>query len=606
MSRSKKKALTASQQSALTHSRGPCLVLAGPGSGKTTVLVERVVFLIESLSLSPSSILVLTFSRKAALEMQERFLSRTGGSYPDVTFGTFHSVFYQILRLSTGRDLTLISEKDRLALVRGASASSFGPSGHVPAAEQVLSAISAFKEGGPSALPEAFRGEGQQAFSSLLSTYQDYLSENDLLDYDDMILGCRSLFAERPDLLARWQDRFRFLLVDEFQDISRGQYALIRALAGRDRNVFAVGDDDQSIYGFRGASPSVMRDFLRDFPGTVTISLSDNFRSTRRIVRMAGKVIACNRDRFPKKIRAARREEGRIPEIRSFVSVRDQDQALIEKLKALPVSELEETAVICRDHVRLRRISEALAGAGIPVPGLEGRPDPLEAELVSDLQTYVRLAGQAGRGALKREDLMGVLNRPVRYLTRESLPGPVLSLRDLQRPGAPSALVRLARDLSLLSRMPAGRTLSYIIRGMGYGAFAAERAGLKGKDLPAFLVRLEEAGKGAASLSDLALVLEESAEGREKGGGPAGEGVRLLTMHASKGLEFDRVFLPDLNDVILPGRRCRTRDQEEEERRLFYVALTRARNELHLYYIRGREGDRLMPSRFLLPLGVRP
>ena len=294
-----------SQREAITHTFGPCLVIAGPGSGKTFVLVEHIVFLIESLHIPPSKILVLTFSRAAAGQMRDRFLRRISADTTSVTFGTFHSVFYHILRETTGRPWPVIGEEERRRFAAMLTRNLWPEKALRPLPDQLLSDISRYKScGGRDFTPSAAVGD-PRLFSRALRSYGAFLKESSCIDLDDMITECRRLLQRDRDARGRWMARFPFLLVDEYQDINRDQYALLRLLAGDRANLFAVGDDDQSIYGFRGSDPRIMTGFVRDFPGCRRVFLETNYRCGRPIVQKAALVIGENRERIPKKIRAA-------------------------------------------------------------------------------------------------------------------------------------------------------------------------------------------------------------------------------------------------------------------------------------------------------------
>lgn len=303
-----------SQQEAIRHFRGPCEVIAGPGSGKTFVLVERILCLLLEQGIPPSQILVLTFSKAAALQMQSRFQKRirelflsedpclpdslSADSFTEVTFGTFHSVFLSILKASSVQRTSILDNSRSRKLLSSLFERYYG---RLPQNEELtdLSALIA-RAKASGEIP------GQNSFQRLLEDYETYLKENSLLDFEDMIGRCLKLLRSDPELLSSWQKRYRYFLIDEFQDINREQFEGIQLLAGDEANLFVVGDDDQSIYRFRGADVRLIIDFPDYYPGTHVIHLNINYRSYAPIVRCGQQVICKNRMRLSKEAIAAR------------------------------------------------------------------------------------------------------------------------------------------------------------------------------------------------------------------------------------------------------------------------------------------------------------
>lgn len=302
------KGMTPPQQEAVLHKRGPMMVLAGPGSGKTFVLTRRIAQLIRSGEASPDHILVVTFTRMAAEEMKSRFLQIMGETSTAVTFGTFHSVFYRIIRAAYGqRAGTIMPENQKYQVLQEiVHARGLEIEDEKEFIQGVLSEISVVK-GEMMDLQNYYSVScPSETFRRIFTDYQHYMDSHQLIDFDDMQTMCYELLSQRPDILAAWQRKFCYILVDEFQDICRIQYELVKMLALPENNLFIVGDDDQSIYRFRGARPEIMLGFERDFPGTKSVLLDVNFRCDRNIVYAAGLVIGKNKTRFPKKISSSR------------------------------------------------------------------------------------------------------------------------------------------------------------------------------------------------------------------------------------------------------------------------------------------------------------
>lgn len=330
---------TKSQSEAIRHQDGPLLVLAGPGSGKTTVVTKRVQYLVQDCHISPSSILVITFTKAAATEMKERFLRLMEQSeekpqgYGNVLFGTFHAVFFNILKLSYGfTAANILREETRYQYMKEiVDRLKLEIDDENEFISGVLGEISLIKNE-RIALEHYFsKNCAEDIFRKIFASYEQRKRNARLIDFDDMLSYTWELLTKRPDILEAWQKKFRYILVDEFQDINRLQYDILRLLAQPENNLFIVGDDDQSIYRFRGAKPEIMLNFQKDFPTAGRVLLNDNFRSTRQIVNAAGRVIRKNQSRFAKEI-TARGGEG--PGVR-ILAFEDQQQECLYLLKEM-------------------------------------------------------------------------------------------------------------------------------------------------------------------------------------------------------------------------------------------------------------------------------
>ena len=293
-----------SQIRAIAHLSGPMMVLAGPGSGKTSVIVERTAYMINEGKISASSILVVTFSRAAAVEMKERFLKFVNRDRSEVTFGTFHGIFYGILKAAYNLNASnILSEEEKYSIIREMT-EKFGQEMEQEGdfLEEIAKEISVVK-GNCISLEHYYASCcSDEVFREIYNGYKNALRTRRKLDFDDMILCCYELFSQRPDILKAWQKKFVYILVDEFQDINSLQYKILQMLAAPANNLFIVGDDDQSIYHFRGARPEIMLNFTRDYPGAETVLLDVNYRCSGNILKTAMNVINCNKKRFRKKL----------------------------------------------------------------------------------------------------------------------------------------------------------------------------------------------------------------------------------------------------------------------------------------------------------------
>ncbi|MDE6984592.1 MAG: ATP-dependent helicase, partial [Lachnospiraceae bacterium] len=348
------------QHRAISHGAGAMLVLAGPGSGKTFVVTQRVKYLIEHHHVRPKDILVITFTKAAATEMQERFGKLSGGRNYPVHFGTFHSVFFQILRHTyrfTAQNIIREGDKYKLLtqILGGMPAeirSQYQPDDSTDTLQRLLSEISTVKNNGIT--PQQIRSTtvSQTEFEYIFQMYKQEMNRSKRIDFDDMVLLCRDLLAARPETLRLWQQRFQYILVDEFQDICPLQYEVVRMLAKPQDNLFIVGDDDQSIYGFRGSRPEIMLNFTRDYPGAEQVLLDVNYRSRRDIVDVAGKLIAHNQMRFDKKVRTQNEQLGGV-KIYSFHSKLRQAEniaLLIKQYMTQPDARYSDIAILYRTN----------------------------------------------------------------------------------------------------------------------------------------------------------------------------------------------------------------------------------------------------------------
>ena len=593
------------QDAAIHHFTGPCEVLAGPGSGKTFVLIQRILFLIRDKGVAPSSILALTFSRASAIEMQRRFHGLTRPEQYPVVFGTFHSVFYRILRESSDHSITLITNARQRGLLNSLILRYLQ---HTPSAEEVTSLSSLIsKTKATGRYPAEGSGEALSNFRSLFRDYTAYLTENDLIDFDDMIERCRLLLRRSPEILERWQRRFCFLLVDEFQDINASQFEILRLLAGEKGNLFVVGDDDQSIYGFRGSDPSYMLRFQEIYPGAPKIILNINYRCRGEISRRALCVIKENTVRMDKEVQSYRPGEHCV-HLMEFEDEERQYDALVRMLSELKDAAIGRTAVIVRSHMQMQGLRSFLEKNGIPYQE-RGRgkkesafQDRRAGEEIRVLLGYLRLAEEFSQDTLTREHLFAVMNHPERYLLRKDFGKETYSEEELlllyPRGSREAAqLRRLCRDLYVMQHLSPVRALRYLEEEIGVKpqtrglSGTLESLALECRDLTQFRQRLER-----EKLSIPAGTADQNAEKNA---------IQILTMHACKGLEFDTVFLPDLNEGVLPSRRAQSPESIEEERRLFYVSMTRARDQLYLMYLRGDRENPRLPCRFLHALGVK-
>ena len=604
-----------SQQRAIAHLSGPMMVLAGPGSGKTSVIVERTAYMINDGGIAPGNILVVTFSRAAAKEMKERFLSFTGQQHTSVTFGTFHGVFYGILKHAYGfTAANILSEEEKFGILKELILNYGGDlaeEGDFP--EEIAKEISVVK-GNKISLEHYYSSCcPDEVFRQIYQGYREMCQSRRKLDFDDMILYCYELFVQRKDILVAWQRKFQYILVDEFQDINQLQYEIVRMLAQPQNNLFIVGDDDQSIYHFRGARPEIMLNFTRDYPEAETVTLNVNYRCSGQILSSAMRVIGENKKRFSKKL-STPNPTGDTVRIREFQNPREEYLTVVSELRERMENgeNLEDTAILLRTNQEAEGLVGALMERQIPFNMKEKLPNLFHHWICRNLLAYMHFAA----GDRSRKYFLEFMNRPNRYIARDALSlSPVVDLEQLKeyykdKDWMCDRITTLETHLRVLKGLAPYAAINFIRKGMGYEEYLheyAEYRKIKPEELSEILDRLTESTKGINSLEeweayieDYTAKLEEQARKAEQ----EREGVLISTLHGVKGLEYDQVYILNVNEGSMPYRKAVLEPAIEEERRLFYVGMTRARKKLALCYVRQQYEKKREPSRFLKEAGV--
>ena len=586
---------------AISHHNGPMLVLAGPGSGKTTVITHRVQKLICEYGISPSNILVITFTRAAAREMEERFgqLTKDQATMSGrVAFGTFHSIFFKILKFAYRYDAShIVREEQRIQYIRELIEKyKIETEDETDLIASLLSEISMVKGDMLDLAHYYAKSCSQDIFRGIFQGYEERLKKEGLLDFDDMLVMCYELFQQRPDILAAWQKKYTYILIDEFQDINCLQYQIGRMLACPENNLFIVGDDDQSIYRFRGAKPEIMLGFEKDYPDAKRVLLGINYRSTRQIVEAAEKVIVQNQMRFEKKIYAAK-GDGKPVITRRFSDPQSEAEEIVRELRAYHDGGFSwsEMAVLTRTNQGPRLIIEKLMEYDVPFYTRDTLPNLYEHWISRDILTYIKIAA----GSRKRSDFLQIINRPKRYISRDALESKEIQWESLKRFYIDKAwmidrIEQWEYDMKVLAKLAPAAAVNYIRKAIGYDEYLKEHAKyrqMKPEELYETADMLQESAAGYKTIESWFAHMQQYAEEllkqtRDKN--EKKEGVCLATMHSSKGLEYQIVFIPDANDGTIPHQRAILDADVEEERRLFYVAMTRAKERLHIYYVKER------------------
>ena len=606
--RKQEMAFSKAQTQAIMHKDGPMMVLAGPGSGKTTVITHRVQYLTKEYGIDPGDILVITFTRAAAEEMRERYEALTGGG-SRVTFGTFHSIFFRILKLAYRYTAdNIVREEQQMQFVRElAQAGGLEPEDENEFAASILSEISSVK-GERIALEHYYsKNCPDTVFRQLYAGYEEKMRRAGLIDFDDMMVLCLELFTERKDILSAWQRRYRYILIDEFQDINRLQYEIVRMLAKPEDNLFIVGDDDQSIYRFRGAKPEIMLGFERDYPGAGRILLDVNYRSTEEIVAPALRLIGENQKRFSKAIHTTGRH-GKNVITKLWQDPGEENLAIAREIQLYLQSGVRpgDIAVLYRTNAGPRFLMEKLMEYNLPFRTRDTVPNLYEHWISRNILTYIRIA----LGSRAREDILQVINRPKRYISRDVMPDETVSFEKMkafyaEKDWIAERIESLEGDLRAIARMSPLAAVNYIRQGMGYDEYLIEYAAFRRMRPEELLETADELKESAAGFKTFdewfahidaykEELLRQAAQRRTET-----DAITLATMHSAKGLEFPIVYILDANEGITPHSRAMLDEDMEEERRLFYVAMTRAKTRLHVYAVRERYHKKAEVSRFV-------
>ena len=615
------------QRAVVLHDRGPALVVAGAGSGKTRTVVHRIAYLIAKRGVHPAEILAVTFTNKAAEEMRERLGRLVGRAASDLWVSTFHAAALRVLRVHGERigldpGFPVYDEDDQLQVIKEVL-TGIGLEARPAAVRSWVDRVKSRAVGGDfkralDELPDWVAGIGPEAFAEVFAGYQARMRALGALDFSDLLLWAIELFEAHPEVLARVRARARYIHVDEYQDTNPAQYRLTKLLAGEEANLVAVGDPDQSIYGFRSADLRNILRFAEDFPGAKIYKLETNYRSTEAILRVANAVIRHNVARLEKTLRPAR--PGGEPVLR-FAAYDHRDEAAFvarEAKRWLASYRPREIAVLYRTNAQSRVLEEAFRREGVPYRVVGGTAFFARRE-VKDLLAYARAALQPGDDLA----LLRILNTPPRGIGAKS----VERLKEVARSEGIPLFAALKRTEAVLPARQAEAVRGFLrlLEALGELALAVGPRAFFEEVLAATRYReylLQEAGgedrlenveellraageweeeKGgelAAFLDEVAL----TARAEEPGGGPE-DAVNLMTLHNAKGLEFKVVFLVGVEEGLLPHRSSTGAEEVEEERRLFYVGITRAMERLYLTHAGERElygrRERVEPSRFL-------
>ncbi len=597
---------TEEQIKAIEWYEGPLMVIGTPGSGKTTVIVNRVNNLIYEYDVRPENILVITFTKAAAVSMKERFLELSGLTSTSVRFGTFHSFFYWIIRTAYGDKLNLgvLDEQKKRDVLR-TILRKLGPETYDN--EETL--VSVMNQLGIISCNmidiENYysRDMSGNDFVTTYRLYKEYKERNGLIDFDDMVTECYKLLKDRPDILERIRELYPFIMVDEYQDTNMIQYEILKMLAHPRDNIYVVGDDDQSIYGFRGARPDIMHKFTKEFRNASTLQLSNNFRCPKEIVELSSSIIADNKKRYGKSLKSVVSSKGQVT-IDDMRTQTDEYNLILSRLqkafkKGVPPSDI---AIIYRTNLGPRRLMYKLSSYNVPFNVRDAIPDITNHIYVRPILSYIRYA----MGDHSRKVFLDIMNKPVRYISRDMLTSEVVELEDLLKAAKGKDYLRdnikrMISEIKTISKLSPFAAVNYIRRAVDYDGYLKKLAEDRNIDYDEISDMLDEF-QSMISDSDTFLQMFEMLETSRKPKEEKEEevdGIQLMTLHSAKGLEFSEVHILDAVEGSIPHKKSKSPDEIEEERRLFYVGITRSSNNLYIYVPREIGDRQVSPSRFL-------
>lgn len=602
--------LNTNQKKAIECALGPTLVIAGPGSGKTHVIINRIHYMINTLKCHPSHILVVTFSKLAAKEMHERFLKNHKDSR--VTFSTLHSLFYRILRKNDPNRYSLdhlLGDKERKFILQKLFVE-LAVEEYEDFIEEFIKHLTLMKN--QLINPKYYYPDGisKENFLKLLERYEHYKENNQYFDFDDMLVDCYHLLNHQPRLLTILQDQYRYILVDEFQDINLVQFELLKMLATREQNIFVVGDDDQSIYKFRGAKPEFLLDFKKYFANTQQFLLDINYRSTKNILNYSIALIASNQNRYMKALTTPNLS-GIAPQLIYCKDMREQAELIFKiiiDLKNKGVS-LSDMAIIYRTNVEARCIVELLLKSVVPFRLRDGMITLYDQWITKDILSYLYLAKNMDNTDLT----LSIINKPKRYINKalleevRSVKGPVLlnllhldTLTEWQK----NYIQQLLLDLQNIKDKTLIEAVRYIRKKIGYDQYIQDYASyrkLAASPLLEVLDELEDSTLGFEEMTSWETFLKNMSQQikEQPHKDMLKDAITLSTMHGAKGLEFDHVFIINVIEGNIPHHKSVHKTDLEEERRLLYVAMTRAKKCLYLSIPSQKYSENVSPSIFI-------
>lgn len=605
--------LNESQANAVLHNKGPMMVLSGPGSGKTTVITYRVKNLIENMSIPPKDILVITFTKAASEEMKNRFY-KICNCDRQVAFATFHSYFFRIIRDFYGYDLNnVLNETEKINIIKKiVLKNQISFNNYEEFVQEIISEIALVKNELINYTVFNSKVTDTNSFKIIYNEYEQIKQQQNKIDFDDMLIYCYNLLTKNENVRQFWKNKYKYILIDEFQDINRVQYECVKMLTSKEGNIFVVGDDDQSIYGFRGSRPEFLLSFPNDFNNTKQVVLNVNHRSTDQIISLCNNIINDNKTRYVKNI-VGTGKRFKSPVLLKAYDIYDEANKITQKIQKLKKQyDLEQIAIIYRTNLQARAIIEKLMDNNIDYQLKDVVPTVYDHFIAKDIISYINLA-------LNRKDnrsFFNIANKPKRFLNKDML----LEIMDICKEET-SAIEYLycktdlktwqlekVNDLlfhlgQIKNKCPQD-AIQYILKNVGYNEYLEDYANFKKIKINGLIEIVDElldASKEYKTLDQYLNHIEDFKQeminkNKDKA---TSKGVVLTTMHSAKGLEFDVVFVITCVEGVIPHEKSKSNQEIEEERRLFYVALTRAKQLLYISIIKTKYDNNMKHSRFL-------
>lgn len=591
---------------AISHINGPMMVIAGPGSGKTFVITRRIKNLINS-GINPENILVITFTKASAIEMEERFHSLLKDNYYPVTFGTFHAIYYSILKENNNyQNYSIITEREKYRYLKDIISMTYEDNTYDldSIADLLLSDISKIKNNGlqPSDLSPMYLPK--EIFMKIYKEYSEVLTDNMKIDFDDMVLDCYKLLKDNSGILNNVRQRFKYILIDEFQDINKLQFKIIKMIAYPANNLFIVGDDDQSIYGFRGSRPDIMLNLKKDYKNLKKVVLTVNYRSSPDIVKNAVEFIENNHTRFKKKIQSQKKANLPIV-VKGFSNKNLENDYIIRIINTYKRNnKLDDIAILYRTNNEAKYITKQLHENSIPYNFKEKPSSFFKSYIAKDILSILGYANHDYSNA----NLLRFMNKPVRYIKRSMLNNIITTPDELLMNGSSLGYVyknikKLIYDLNTIKEMNIYSAISYIRKNMGYEKHILNQSYNKSEDKE-IINLIHECTRNLNTLKEFIDYIEEYDSSLENSNVLKDNAINIVTMHGSKGLEYNTVIIPEINEGYIPSKKTKNISDIEEERRVFYVAMTRAKERLYLTYVNNKEQGK-QKSRFLYEIKAK-
>ena len=593
------------QEEAIKTIKGPVIVISCPGSGKTTTLVRRIKHIIDNGG-NPKKILMITFANSAAADMQERYV-KLYGKNPGIMFMTIHSLCFNILRIEKGYDSSsLITESQKMEFLVNQLKGNIYIDDAWEMAKTIATEISAVRNSYTPLKNFIPTGCDKELFVRVYNAYEQEKRNSGKIDFDDMLVKCEELLSTDKEIRDKWSRHFDYIQVDEYQDTNQIQKDIIYTLISRTNNLCVVGDDDQSLYSWRGADPSIMMNFSEDFPKVKVINMSTNYRSSQKIIDYADTLIKRNKKRFQKNFISFRGQNGSVGEVHFLESKgkRNEMAAIIDKIQYLhEVKDYDynEMAILFRTNKQAEIPVDMLSRAGLPFSSTEKIKTVYESYIFKDIKAYVELS----LGMNYKSNLFAVLNHPNRYLhTQQFLDIPYREVSFLQAieslrhskdawryPAAEKSIKSWfasfgPNKISLQTYPSEIFKLMESKDKINYKKHLKNIASMKNEDVESELEIFEMLKEDATRFETVESWLNHAkymvAKTKELNRKRSNDGIQLATMHKSKGLEWKVVFLIGVDDKVLPGKLVVTDDGREEERRVLYVGMTRAMDILYI------------------------